>query len=151
YFDRYVALVPKDNAEPLSELGLLQADSYRMGEAFNTLERALRQDSTLTDVRRRLVEVALVLHRFPDARHHVDVLLKASPGDVEPLVLRARALYGLAEFDAAVESLEKAIALAPDRLDNYARLAALLHGPMKKPAEALPVLNRMVEANPQVA
>jgi tetratricopeptide (TPR) repeat protein len=151
FLDRYVALVPKNNVGPLSELGLLQADARRMGEAYNTLEKALRQDSSLTEVRRRLVEVALVLQRFPDARHHVEVLLNGSPTDVELLILRGQALAGMQEYDVAVESLKEAMAKAPDNLDNYARLALLLHGSMKKPGAALAVLDRMVDENPGVA
>jgi tetratricopeptide (TPR) repeat protein len=151
FLDRYVALVPKDNAGPLSELGLLQADNRRLWEAYQTLENVLRQDPLNTKVRRRLVEVDLTLGRFPDARHHADLLLNASPENVELLVLKAQALAGMAEYDAAVESYEKAIAIAPDNLDNHARLAVLLHGPMKAPARALAALDSMVELNPEVS
>src|SRR5262245_45057325 len=72
YLERYVALVPKNNADPLAELGLLQADAHRAGDAYRTLEAALRQDPSRSDVRRRLVEVALAVRRSPDARHHVE-------------------------------------------------------------------------------
>src|SRR5204863_3955813 len=81
FLERYVVLVPKNNAGPLAELGLLQADVRRVGEAYRSLESALRQDAARDDVRRRLVDGAMTLGRFPDARHRVDVLLKASTDD----------------------------------------------------------------------
>src|SRR5258708_582964 len=45
FLERYVVLVPKNNAGPLADLGLLQADTGRAYEAYRTLENVLRQDA----------------------------------------------------------------------------------------------------------
>src|SRR5262245_53732884 len=74
FLGRYVVLVPKNSTGPLADLGLMQADLGRVGDAYLTLEKVLRQDASRTDVRRRLVEVALALRRSPDARYHVEKL-----------------------------------------------------------------------------
>src|SRR5258708_10663211 len=81
FLERYVVLVPKNNAGPLAELGLLQADMRRVGDAYRSLESALRQDAARGDVRHRLVDVAMTVARFPDARPHLEILLNASPHD----------------------------------------------------------------------
>ena len=79
FLERYAALVKSKDVSALADLGLLQADARRGGQAYVTLESVLRQDSSRSEVRRRLVEVALALRRFPDAQHHVAILLKERP------------------------------------------------------------------------
>jgi tetratricopeptide (TPR) repeat protein len=151
YLDRYVALVPRQSLEALAELGLLQAQTGRIGEAYGTLEAVLRKDTSRGDIRRKLVEVALSLRRFPDAQFHVDLLCSAGPVDAELLALRAQCQIGLEDYPAAVASLREALALAPDRLDDSARLAALLESRMKQPSEAMDVLDEMLSRNPEAA
>src|SRR6476660_1598512 len=78
YLERYQALVPGERSiGPLAELGLLLAKVGRVGQAYRTLEAVLRKDSSRDDVRRKLAEVELDLDRFPDAQHHLEVLMKA--------------------------------------------------------------------------
>lgn len=145
--DRYVSIVPRDNAGPVAELGLLQADEHRLGEAAHNLERALREDPTRDDVRRRLVEVSIESGRPLDAREHLEKLLKSSPKDGELYHLQARVLAALTEYSAAAASLVQAIENAPEHLEYCAQLADLLQVRLKDPAQALAVLEEMVTKN----
>src|SRR6516165_5459170 len=45
YLERYVALVPRQSSEALADLGLLQAETGRIGEAYRTLEAVLRKNT----------------------------------------------------------------------------------------------------------
>ena len=151
FLERYVVLVPKANAGPLAELGLLQADVRRAGDAYRSLEGALRQDSARDDVRRRLVEVAMSLERYPDARHHLEILLKASDDNGELYVLLARCQAATGEDRDAAGTLKRAIEKDPGRLDAYSLLAALLDDRLKDPAGATRVLDEMVANNSDTA
>jgi tetratricopeptide (TPR) repeat protein len=150
YLERYVMLVPENNVGPLAELGLLQADARRVGQAFRTLENVLRQDASRGDVRRRLVQVAIAIGRFPDARHHLDVLLKESHDDSELFGLKAQCQAAMREYPEAAASLAQAIEKSPEHVEYSAQLASLLHGPMKDPMQAFTVLDKMVAENPEL-
>src|SRR5262249_39418077 len=89
--------------------------------------------------------------RFPDARHHIDLLLQKTPDDGALLDLQGQCQWGVGDFQAAAGSLEEAIRNSPDRLDSYARLAVLLQTRLDDAGKASEVLNAMVKKTPTVA
>jgi predicted Zn-dependent protease len=145
YLDRYIQLVREKDVARLADLGHLQADRGRMNPAYRTLENVLRRDPSRDDDRRRLVEIALAIRRYPDALHHLEILLQQSPDDVALLPLKSQALVGMKEYAAAAEPLQKAIEKGCENLEVYAQLATLLQGRLKAPMQALEVLNQMVD------
>ena len=151
FLQRYVSLTPRGNTEPLAELGLLQADMRRPMDAFRTLERVLRQDSSRSKERRRLVEVAVALGRHADARHHVEILLKHDPNDVGLLIQLAKTQAAMNEPEAAARSLRQAIETEPEVLENHALLAELTHKALSDPLGAIDILDRLVLGNPESA
>ncbi len=148
FLERYTALVKSKDVSALADLGLLQADAHRSVQAFQTLESVLRQDRSRADIRRRLVEVALSIGRFADARQHLDILLKDAPEDAELRGLLSHAQVGLQDYDAARDALDRALKQASDRLDLYELWASLEQDKFNKPDLALSALNKMVENNP---
>src|SRR5262245_25061565 len=96
YLSRYLALKPLDDAARALHGELLDqsADGYyptdqrksveQRLQAFFVLEQASRQDPANTDVRRRIVRVALhptlprIYRHYDEARTHIDELLKTS-------------------------------------------------------------------------
>jgi tetratricopeptide (TPR) repeat protein len=94
-----------------------------------------------------LVDVAVALRRFPDARHHLDILLEMSPEDVDLLGLSSQCQYAMGEYSAASVSLRKAIEKGPARLEYYFRLATLLHDRLNDAAQAQSILDEMVHEN----
>ena len=118
--------------------------------AYLTLEQALREDPTRSDVRRKLVEVAMRT-RPGDARDHLKILLDASPEDAALKEMMAQCQIANDENSAAEETLTKAIEKNPTRLESYVRLANLLRQRMDRDADADAWMNKLVEANPEAA
>lgn len=156
FYQRYVTLVPNGNVETRADLGLLQADAGRYGQALRNLENVIQKDPSRKDVRRRLVDVTIALQRFNDARRHLDALLdqvdpEKSAGNAEVAELfdlQGRCQTAMAEYGPAAESLRSAIKVTPDRLATYNMLATLQFRYLKEPADALRTLDQMVSANP---
>jgi tetratricopeptide (TPR) repeat protein len=149
YLQRYVSLVPRGSGDALAELGLLQANAERYVPALRNLQGALRQLPDRTDVQRKLVDVAIALRMYSDARHHLESLLKRTPDNPDPelLELLARCQISEGKYKAAVDSLSKAIEAAPDRLESYALLAAVYEERLEEGALARTFLDQMVEQN----
>ncbi len=71
HLDWYVRLAP-DDVDAVAELGLLLADVSADFRAYAMLERALRLGAHREDLRRKLVDVAINLGRYSDARRHLE-------------------------------------------------------------------------------
>lgn len=122
-------------------------------QAFLTLERAFRDDPDLVQslrddagvqeelkneskevaalandllkVRRRTIELAMLLRQFPDAKVHIEVLLRENPNDAETLVLLGRCEEAGGHPALAIEAYSRAKQIEEGRIEAYALLAAL--------------------------
>ncbi len=129
YLTRYIALAPADS-DARVKYALLIAQPARaktpraLQQAFEALSRTVQLAPDRTDVRRRLIQVAMDnrLQRFTEAGEHIDKL----PPDGELLGLRARCYEETGNLTQAREYYEKAITSKPAELDSYVRLAHLL-------------------------
>jgi len=144
----YVKLVPK-NVDALEKLGMLLSELRHYGQAFDVLERVVRRDPARKQTRRELVDIAIAMRRFPDARAHLEkYLLADSPNDAELLGLLGRCQAAMTENAEALESFRKAIELAPQQIEVYPRLADILRTRFKRDRQAERVMAKMIEANP---
>jgi len=148
----YVRLVP-DDVDALERLGLLLADRAQDRRSFSTafgmLERVVRQDPERSNVRRRLVNLALTIGRETDAKEHLeDFLLKQSPDDPELLELLGRCQADMGDDALAAETFKKAIQYAPTQAEAYIRLAGVLRYRLARPKEADQWMEKLVKANP---
>lgn len=146
--EKYLILNP-DDSEEYARFGLLLAEHGGQQKAFFALERALRMDDSRDDVRRELVDVAMRVGRFSDAKTHLEGhLLQQSPEDGELLGLLALCQYAEGDFKGAAKSLQSAIQFSPKTVPTYLQLVQILRGPLESPSEALAVLDQMVNNNP---
>ena len=140
--ESYLRLVPKDRKEQL-HLGLLYAEkpddaasSLRRdvrvknpSAAFITLEEVLRTaDDSLSQeelhkARRKLVDMAMLVGRAPDAETHLAVLMKETPDDPELLELDGQILVIRKQDEEACEQFRRAIEMSPPQIDSYVLLA----------------------------
>ncbi len=151
FLGMYLRLVP-DDAQVSVRLGNLLADLEEWQAAFGELERVARRWPEEDGARRRLVDVAIRLGRFPDARQHIEKhLLSGEDDDVELLEQLALCRAGMGEWSAAAEILEEAVEKAPHRIDPYRLLAGLLRTRLNRPAEADAWIDRLLEENPEAA
>ena len=151
----YVRLMP-DEVEVMERLGLLLADraqdSRMFSMAFGTLERVLRLDSERQKSRRRLVDMALMIRRYQDAKDHLqEYLLKQSPDDAELWELLGRCYAETGEYDKAIEYFKKAIEFTPTRVEVYPRLAGVLRYHSSQIKEADQWMEKLVQNNPKSA
>lgn len=93
-------------------------------------------------------QLSLVAGQFDDARARAVKALALAPDSTDAHVLRANALAGLKDLDAAIAQLEEAIKNEPTRSLTYANLGTLQYanGNIKEAASAL---NRAVEIDPK--
>jgi tetratricopeptide (TPR) repeat protein len=149
----YTRLRPDDIAA-LEELGLLQADnadsSRTFSLAFSMLERVLRQDPERKNVRRRVVDLAMMAGRFADAKEHLEqFLLKEEPENGELRELLGQCYVGTKEYDLALDAFKQAIDVDPSRIQAYSRRASVLRYQTPRAKEADEWMDKMVKANPK--
>ena len=150
YVYRYLALVPQ-SYEGRKKLGFWLAEGGRFGNAYPILEELLRSsdEEQQAEVRRKLVDVALAIRRYPDAEAHLRFLLQEAPDDAELLDLLGQCQAAVGQDRLAVDSFEHAIRLAPTQVDSYARLAAVFLRRLERPVDADKCMKEMVRVNPK--
>ncbi len=152
HWEQYLALKPDDNA---ARLGLAQSlDRVAVARKARTnvfllYDETLRNDPTLQDVRRRIIEIALELDRIPDARSHLVAYEQSNERDGWYWEQTARVHRALGEDTAAVTSARSAIQLDPSRLMAAQLLIDLLGHRMGQIHEADAVASQIVAANPK--
>ena len=132
----YVYLLPTD-ADALEKCGMLMADiaqDYKsLVDAFSMLDGVLREDPERPKARRRLVDVAIRLHRFQDARTHLrDSLIREYPKDADLQDLLGQCYMGTNEFQSACDCFKKAIYIVPGQVGAYSRLAGIVPSPVAR-------------------
>jgi tetratricopeptide (TPR) repeat protein len=152
--ERYLAIRPRD-LDALARYGLVLdrlATNPRVRlQAFLTLEEVLRRDPRRNDLRRRLVDIAMSLGRYSEARTQLEILGKSTLQDRALDDLRGQCEEALGAYSAAATWYEKAIAHEPQRREVYLRLAALQRTRLQAPDRADRVLDALVAANPDSA
>ncbi len=153
---RYVQFVPDDDAA-YARYGLLvdkQAKSPKaIMRAFFVLEQVVRRNPDRSDVRRRLVSLAMTpgFDRFSEAFDHLQILLKGAPKDAELEEMAGRCEEGNRRYAQGVNWYARAVAHAPERVGCYVRQADLLRRHLDKPEQADAVMDQLVKANPESA
>ncbi|MBN2217593.1 MAG: tetratricopeptide repeat protein [Pirellulales bacterium] len=127
---RYLGWFPKET-EARAELGLLLADMSKedpsyLFKAYGHLQQVLLEDTMRDDVRRSVIDLAMRMGRFGDARAQIEVLQNRSPNDGELFELLARCQIAEKDYAAARRSYETAISYAPELLEAYVGLTTLL-------------------------
>lgn len=113
--------------------------------------RAQSSDQTEDEESALLVEEARSALReraFRRAGQLLDRALGINPRRIDAYVLRSSVHTALGEYDAGVALLRRARRLAPDNYDVLANLGSLLML-AKRPAEAVPILEKVVAQRPR--
>jgi tetratricopeptide (TPR) repeat protein len=133
------------------ELRKKLADAYvRTNDPVRALrESVVAADLLPDDVIAQLRAGALLLMsgRFEDAKSRAEQALTRAPGNVDAQLLKANAMVGLKDMDAAIAQVEEAITSNPERGETYANLGALQLD-RGKIAEAETAFKRATELEP---
>lgn len=163
--EAYVRLMP-DDIELLARFGVLctrLGDSNRAAsyKALRILERVLWAEPQRHDIRRKVAGVALRLGLVPQAKEHLETLLRVVPEDGEAESLLGECQIALKQYQDAAIWFDRACKHAPDRIKSYVHLAYLLKDHIAETERELlerklgrwadQVMNEMVAANPRSA
>lgn len=151
FLTRYLLFTPDDLNEQTKLALMLAEQATRPAEfrrVFFLMDRILRTDPTREPVQRRLVDVAMHLHRWDDARQHLDRLLAAHPEDAALLEQSALLAEAQHDFDKAAVAWLHAIKQDGKQVRYYEHLAFLLRKQLNAPARADEVMLKLVSANP---
>jgi tetratricopeptide (TPR) repeat protein len=128
----------------LDRQALSPQDRRRTIEVF---EAVLDSDSSQSDVRRRVVDLAIELGQMEAAARHLDVLRQAFPGDGDLAFRLGQCREARGDYEAAAGLYGEAVRLKPSNLAAARELARLLRHRLDKPGEADAALDAMVAAN----
>jgi predicted Zn-dependent protease len=132
---------------------MLKGIGHRMGRIFACLWVCtfLTPFAALTLTQANLYEQAREKYQTKQYQEALALAQKALEGDAEnpgKLDLYGSILAATGQFETAEESLRKAVSLAPDQAAFNYDLGALLHQE-RKYADAVPVLKRVIELDPE--
>jgi tetratricopeptide (TPR) repeat protein len=120
-----------------------------LGEARQSLERALEIDSTFARARRELAEVLEDSLDFPAAAAAYRELSRSSPNDVSLHFRLAVAARKAGLVDEAISEYRAAIRLDPTLSEAHYNLAVLYLREKQSPAEAAASFKRFLELDPE--
>lgn len=154
YLRRYLSTVPTDH-KARARFGLILSHTARspqgLFQSYLVMDEALRNLPDRDDVRRRAAEVALALGTdlLPDAKRHLDELVRSHPEDGQLDALYADAHLIEARYENARERLVEAIRKKPDLYSAHLRLALVLRQRLNRPDEADTVIKELAAAHPK--
>ncbi len=115
--------------------------------SFPYTRRRWRGTPARNALRRAAVDLAMEQGEFGRARDHLELLAHYRPDDGELEDLLGQCEEALGDAEKAEAAYRAAVALAPDRVGAYGRLARLLRGALGRPSEADQVMDDLVAAN----
>ena len=149
-FEQYLSLNPDDTevlesmSDLLDEHGGSDAATLR---AMRINDILLRKDRDRHDLRLRQVRLAEKLGRFADAATHLKTLREQQSDDSDVWYYSGVLAAESGDLEAAAEFFEQAVSLPNPRPEGFGALAGIVGEQNKNPADALDLLNRMVETN----
>jgi predicted Zn-dependent protease len=152
YLGRYLTYFPDDTDALLDYCRVLDrrtASGPERWQVLAVLEEGIRRAPAQASLRRRLVEVAIELQQYADARRHLDILLESSPHDSELERLASSCEMAAGEYARAASWLERTLARDPGDWASAGQLADLLRRHLGRAREADQIMDRLVAANPQ--
>lgn len=119
---RAVELAPNDRAF-LADLGTVLAMEKKLEESTSVFARALKLNPSDSTVRRYLAANQWQLHRYPEAKHNLEIILKNQPGDPQSLLLLGMVSENMKDYAIAARLLASVAALVRERPESIAALA----------------------------
>ncbi len=112
--------------ESLGQLGILYGENGMTSEAMEQFQKMLAHDKTNALALNNIGNISYLQGRFDDARQAYEAALKSMPDDPGVMVNLARVLHHSGKKDAAKKLFQRAAALDPRVVRQYADLAGSL-------------------------
>src|SRR5262249_44015218 len=151
FLNHYLGYVPEDT-DALARYGfaldkLPPVPTMRL-KALLVFDQVLRLEPERTDVRRRLVTLAMEMARYQEAVDHLGILLKGSPQDAELEEVLGRCYEAEKDLKNASIHYQKAKKIDPARISSYAVLARVSRQLDQTNKAANEVMDELVKNNP---
>jgi len=117
-----VALVP-DNADFLSNLATVLAMERKLEDSTKFFERALKLDPGNLTSRRYLAANLWQLHRYPQAKQNLELILKRNPNDNPSRLLLGMVAENMSDYRTAVQMLSSVPAEVQKQPESVGALA----------------------------
>ena len=117
-----LALAPSDPGY-LSNLGTVLAMEKKLEQSTIFFEQALRIDPAGLTTRRYLAANLWQLHRFPEAKRNLQIILKQAPNDKPTLLLLGMVAENMKDYPAAASALGAVPELVRQRPESVLALA----------------------------
>ena len=117
-----VQVVP-DDAGFLSNLGTILAMERKLEDSTGVFERALRVDPKDVTTRRYLAANLWQLHRYPEAKRNLEIILNQAPNDKESRLLLGMVSENMKDYPTAIRMLGSVPAQVRERPESIAALA----------------------------
>jgi len=117
-----VALAPND-AEFLSNLATVLAMERKLEDSANFFERALKLDPGNLTSRRYLAANLWQLHRYPQAKQNLELILKRNPNDNPSRLLLGMVAENMSDYRTAVQMLSSVPAEVQKQPESIGALA----------------------------
>lgn len=152
FFERYVSMRPNDTATLSRYAALLfetAKDNDAKVRALLVLDKAVIKDPDNFDLRRKLVELAIVpgFDEVTRPEPHLLRLLERKPNDTQLISMLAFRLYNEGKYADAVTEIDKLLALAPQRIDAFVLKARIQRINLNAIKQAEQTIQQMVQAN----
>lgn len=118
YYQKLIKLYP-DDERAHNLLATWYFGRQEWDDALDHYTRAIEIDPTFTQPYNQLGYCHRFLERYGDARKAFATYIELLPGEANPLDSQAELLMKMGEYDASIESYEKALAIDPDFIASY--------------------------------
>jgi len=115
-------LAPQDSGI-LGNLGTVLAMEKKFEESTEFFQRALAIDPANITLRRYLAANQWQLHRFPEAKQNLQIILKEKPGDQQTILLMGMVSENMKDYATAARMLAAVPGLVQQRPESIAALA----------------------------
>ena len=127
----------------LASLGTVLAMEKKLDESTAVFDRALKLAPRDTTVRRYLAANLWQLHRYPQARRNLEIILRQTPQDQSALLLFGMVCENMHDYAGAAKALSAVPALVREQPESIAALARSYYH-IGKPALARSTLEQLL-------
>jgi len=143
--DKYPNPEKPEPGKTIAQIVRIYLDKNELPKAIQICDVQLKKDPQDLAVGMIKTIVLLKSKKEQDAKKFLADLIQQHPKEVRPLLLLARIEMGLKEFDAALNTLPKAIAIKPQNAWPYMQMASIYQR-LNKPEKAIESYEALLKA-----
>jgi len=143
--DKYPNPEKPEPSKTIARIVRIYLDKKELPKAIQICDAQLKKDPQ--DLATGMIKTIVLLksQKEKDAQKFLKELIQQHPRKIRPILLLARIEMGLKEFETALNTLQKAIAVKPQNAWPYMQMASIYQR-MKKPEKAVETYEALLKA-----